>query len=57
MSKSKEERSYDELLRLANDPTTSNEERDACRARLQALFGDRLREGFSFANQQIKPAD
>jgi hypothetical protein len=42
--------SYDELVRLANDPTTGNEERDAYRARLNALFGDRLREGFSIAS-------
>ena len=57
MSNSKEDQSYDELVRLANDPTTSNEARDACRARLNALFGDRLREGFSFASQQVKPAN
>lgn len=49
--KSVEEQSYDELVRLANDPTTSNEERDAYRARMNALFGDRLREGFSSASQ------
>ena len=56
MSNSKEDQSYDELVRLGNDPTTSNEERDACRARLNALFGDRLREGFGSASQQVKPA-
>jgi hypothetical protein len=57
MSNNKEDQSYDELVRLANDPTTSNEARDAYRARLNALFGDRLREGFSFASQQVKPAN
>ena len=51
MSTSKEEHSYDELVRLANDPTASNEEREAYRARLNALFGDRLREGFSITSR------
>ena len=47
----REEHSYDELVRLANDPTASNEEREAYRARLNALFGDRLREGFSITSR------
>ncbi len=55
MSTSKEEHSYDELVRLANDPTAGNDERDAYRARLNALFGDRLREGLSIASHQVKP--
>jgi hypothetical protein len=55
MSGSKEDQSYDELVRLANDPTISNEEREVYRARLKVLFGARLREGFGFASQQIRP--
>jgi len=56
MSRSKEDKSYDELVHLANDPTISNKERDVYRARLKVLFGARLREGFGFASQQIRPA-
>ncbi len=55
MSSSKEDQSYDELVHLANDPTISNEERDVYRARLNGLFGARLREGFGAASQQIRP--
>jgi hypothetical protein len=50
------ELSYDELVHLANDPLISDEERDVYRARLKVLFGARLREGFGFASQQIRPA-
>jgi hypothetical protein len=50
------ELSYDELVHLANDPTISNEAREVYRARLKALFGARLREGFGFASQQTAPA-
>jgi hypothetical protein len=50
------EQSYDELVHLANDPTISNDEREVYRARLKALFGARLREGFGFASHKITPA-
>jgi hypothetical protein len=56
MYASVQDKSYDELVHLANDPTISNEEREVYRARLKVLFGARLREGFGVASQQITPA-
>ena len=53
---SEEQLSYDQLVFLANDPTLSNEEREDYRARLNLLFGARLRAGFSAASVQVKPA-